>query len=815
MWQYTFAVSESGVSILIVFLFYFFRLLDALGKHSIIKSFVDWWPYSVSKAKRMLKLGHAFKIIEYVVCPYCCAVYNLEDCYEKCGSQIVQKQCKRIMFPNHPQTSRRKECGAQLVRRVQHKKRVSLVPLRVLCYNSIITSLQRLVTQPNFLRICEHWKTRENDNDLLGDIYDGQIWKDFQYVDGRPFLASRCGIALCMNVDWFQPFERTTESIGAIYFTVLNLPREERYKQKNIILSEIIPGPKEPKKVINSFLAPLVQELLLLWKGVTMLSPSNVPFTLRAAILCLSSDIPATRKLLGFVGHSATLGCSKCLKEFPSLECKKKRDYSGIDREKWKKRTNSDHREAAETYRNASSEAEQTVISSSKGVRYSILLELPYLDPVRFHVIDPMHNLLLGTAKHIMQIWTDENIIKTCHLKKLHDSIGKISSPAEVGRIPLKIMSSFSGFTADQWKNWTLIFSPIVLKDVLPSPHLRCWLLFVSACRILCSPVISKEDVKNADDYLVLFLRMAKSLYGPKHFTPNMHLHFHLKDCLLDYGPVYSFWCFAFERYNGILGGYHTNNKAVEPQFMRKFVTEQEIHSLNFSTINPDIDKVFNKLMNPKGRRVITQNNSLTFTLRNAMQTKSIEQFRAYHLFDCSKPLPPIYEFVMEENSLLELKKMMHIVYQLEAATGFSMVCQKFGRLELGGELLMSILSGNVRNSCVAAYWPLEGEEFNFNMSKPNVGEIQYFMRQQTASDPYKECIFAFVKWRQAHFHLDWFGSSAIVCNNDYVSTNHFSFIPVHRILCKCAYTTTCIKFNASTSEEVFVAVPLTFRLYT
>ena len=35
-----------------------------------------------------------------------------------------------------------------------------------------------------------------------------------------------------MNIDWFQPFERTTESIVAIYLTVLNLPREERYKQK-------------------------------------------------------------------------------------------------------------------------------------------------------------------------------------------------------------------------------------------------------------------------------------------------------------------------------------------------------------------------------------------------------------------------------------------------------------------------------------------------------------------------------------------------------------------------------------------------------
>ena len=40
-----------------------------------------------------------------------------------------------------------------------------------------------------------------------------------------------------------------------------------------------------------------------------------------------------------------------------------------------------------------------------------------------------------------------------------------------------------------------------------------------------------------------------------------MYLHFQLYDCILDYGPIYSFWCFAFERYNGMLGSYPTNSQ--------------------------------------------------------------------------------------------------------------------------------------------------------------------------------------------------------------------------------------------------------------
>lgn len=31
----------------------------------------------------------------------------------------------------------------------------------------------------------------------------------------------------------------------------------------------------------------------------------------------------------------------------------------------------------------------------------------PYYDPIRFAVIDPMHNLYLGTAKHVLSIWKD------------------------------------------------------------------------------------------------------------------------------------------------------------------------------------------------------------------------------------------------------------------------------------------------------------------------------------------------------------------------------------------------------------------------
>ena len=55
-----------------------------------------------------------------------------------------------------------------------------------------------------------------------------------------------------------------------IYLALLNLPQNIRYKRENIILVGIIPGPAEPSIHINTYLAPLVNELLDLWKGVTI-----------------------------------------------------------------------------------------------------------------------------------------------------------------------------------------------------------------------------------------------------------------------------------------------------------------------------------------------------------------------------------------------------------------------------------------------------------------------------------------------------------------------------------------------------------------
>ena len=66
--------------------------------------------------------------------------------------------------------------------------------------------------------------------------------------------------------------------------------------------------------------------------------------------------------------------------------------------------------------------------------------------------------------------------------------------------------------------------------------------------------------------------------------TPNMHLHCHLKQSLLDNGPIHNFWLFSFERHNGILDHFRFNNRSIEIQLVQHFIREFELTSYMYKT---------------------------------------------------------------------------------------------------------------------------------------------------------------------------------------------------------------------------------------
>ena len=138
----------------------------------------------------------------------------------------------------------------------------------------------------------------------------------------------------------------------------MNLPLNLRYNGDNVILVGIIPGPHEPKSM-NSYLQPLVDDLIVLWKGVVMPSASGTSVIVRAALICTACDIPASRKVSGYVGHNACHASSKCLKAFPTEKFGEKADFTGIDRTLWPPHNIETHLKHALEYKSAHTKEEK------------------------------------------------------------------------------------------------------------------------------------------------------------------------------------------------------------------------------------------------------------------------------------------------------------------------------------------------------------------------------------------------------------------------------------------------------------------------
>lgn len=98
--------------------------------------------------------------------------------------------------------------------------------------------------------------------------------------------------------------------------TILNLPRDLRNKPENVLLVDILPGPSEATN-LNGFLKPLVNELCDFWVGkeLTVYGFESTK-VIRCALLCASCDLPAGRKLCGFLSYNAHQGCSRCTKSW-------------------------------------------------------------------------------------------------------------------------------------------------------------------------------------------------------------------------------------------------------------------------------------------------------------------------------------------------------------------------------------------------------------------------------------------------------------------------------------------------------------------
>ena len=263
-------------------------------------------------------LGLVDQFVNFAACQKCHKLYKKDDVTDIQHRTVMK--CSHVEFPNS--ATKRKQCQTPLAKRVTLNNSISIRPELVYPVASIRQQLSSMFLRPGFEESLRHWINRVQPDNVLSDIYDGWVWRNFKESlepeSDKFFRPEKADthLGLIINLDWFQPYEGTIYSTGVLYAAICNLPRDIRFRPENMLILAILPGPNEVSlHKINHYLSPVITELQLIWEKMTLNRTYECPNgkVIRAAVIITSCDIPAARKLCGHV--SALVSCHRCEKK--------------------------------------------------------------------------------------------------------------------------------------------------------------------------------------------------------------------------------------------------------------------------------------------------------------------------------------------------------------------------------------------------------------------------------------------------------------------------------------------------------------------
>ena len=218
-------IPSAAISPLLKFLYTVFTILSKAAPNL---EFFQQFPKSFHQMQRIMDIRNG-GFQRYVVCEKCSNIYTYENCLENVRTRVTPKVCK------YKASRHASICNGALLRSVNLLSgKTIFYPRKVFCFMSLTQYFSLLLNRTDFINLCGHWKNISNASNIYRSVYDGHIWKMFNSSDKENFFSSQFNFGLMLNVDWFKPCKHTEYSVGAIYLTVMNLPRKVRFKQEKM-----------------------------------------------------------------------------------------------------------------------------------------------------------------------------------------------------------------------------------------------------------------------------------------------------------------------------------------------------------------------------------------------------------------------------------------------------------------------------------------------------------------------------------------------------------------------------------------------------
>ncbi|KAL0309024.1 UNVERIFIED_CONTAM: hypothetical protein Sradi_5844700 [Sesamum radiatum] len=201
-----------------------------------------------------------------------------------------------------------------------HWKKFSYAVLRCM---PLIPRLQWLYYSREIAKHMTWHATHQTEEGSMCHPSDAEVWKHFDrmYPD---FAEKSCNIRLDFYIDGFAPHGQygRTYSYWSIIITPYNLPSSMCMSSEYIFLTIVIPSPSNPKRLIDAYLEPLIEELLQLWHvGVrTYDHAMDQAFMMQLALMWTANDLPAYGMAFRW-STTGVMGCPVCMDDTRASIC--------------------------------------------------------------------------------------------------------------------------------------------------------------------------------------------------------------------------------------------------------------------------------------------------------------------------------------------------------------------------------------------------------------------------------------------------------------------------------------------------------------
>ncbi len=403
-------------------------------------------------------------------------------------------------------------------------------PRKQFMYMPLIPHLVTFASNPDMAKQMHYRSEHEHTPGIVTDIFDGSQYRNLCmrkiHINGtafaRRYFEDLRDIALSLSTDGFAPHKHHKSTAWPLILFNYNLPPDVCFHLDNILSLGVIPGPKKPAD-IDSFLWPLIQELLKLSEGVRAfdaLEPDvdRAIFSLCAFLIVVFGDILAVSMLMHMKGHNGISLCHMCKivglripnsnatthyvphdrSHHPDVLCKSDA-IKVYDLGDLLLCSHDELMDQADRVQLASTNAEAENLAKEYGIKSLPLLA--FLNSLLFLISIPynfMHLIWENLIKNLILLWTREfkGLDKgtSCYIldKSVWEVIGKVTAmsgstiPSAYGpRVP-NVSMDRSNMSAEMWSFWTLYLGPVLLqqrfKDVKYFKHFVRLVTLLNLC---------------------------------------------------------------------------------------------------------------------------------------------------------------------------------------------------------------------------------------------------------------------------------------------------------------------------------------------